>query len=118
MKRKKKTAAEKLIDRLEVIFPGLDRALDYQEVGTPRTHRRFLGRQDGTYGPIPQRKLAGLLGMPFNRTAISGLYCVGDSTFPGQGLNAVAFFRICLWPSDCGQYRDLIVCLEIRYLPI
>mgnify|MGYP002654244696 CR=1 FL=1 len=88
---KKEAAAEKLIDRLEVIFPGLDRALDYQEVGTPRTHRRFLGRQDGTYGPIPQRKLAGLLGMPFNRTAISGLYCVGDSTFPGQGLNAVAF---------------------------
>jgi prolycopene isomerase len=88
---KKEAAAEKLIDRLEVIFPRLDKALDYQEVGTPRTHRRFLGRQDGTYGPIPQRKLAGLLGMPFNRTAISGLYCVGDSTFPGQGLNAVAF---------------------------
>ena len=34
---------------------------------------------------------AGLLGMPFNRTAIEGLYVVGDSTFPGQGLNAVAF---------------------------
>jgi prolycopene isomerase len=88
---KKEAAAEKLIDRLNAIFPGLDAALDYQEVGTPRTHRRFLGRQDGTYGPIPRRKLAGLLGMPFNRTAISGLYCVGDSTFPGQGLNAVAF---------------------------
>jgi prolycopene isomerase len=29
--------------------------------------------------------------MPFNRTSIPGLYCVGDSTFPGQGLNAVAF---------------------------
>jgi prolycopene isomerase len=29
--------------------------------------------------------------MPFNRTAIPGLYCVGDSCFPGQGLNAVAF---------------------------
>ncbi len=65
--------------------------MDYLEVGTPRTHRRFLGREDGTYGPIPSRKLAGLLGMPFNRTAIPGLYCVGDSTFPGQGLNAVAF---------------------------
>ncbi len=88
---KKEAAAENLIQRLESIFPGLDAALDYQEVGTPRTHRRFLGRQDGTYGPIPRRKLAGLLGMPFNRTAISGLYCVGDSTFPGQGLNAVAF---------------------------
>ncbi|WP_017305423.1 carotenoid isomerase [Spirulina subsalsa] len=88
---KKEAAADRIIDRLEQIFPNLTQAIDYQEVGTARTHRRFLGRDDGTYGPIPRRKLAGLLGMPFNRTAIPGLYCVGDSTFPGQGLNAVAF---------------------------
>jgi len=89
--QKKAAAARNLIGRLESIFPGLDAGLDYMEVGTPRTHRRFLGRSGGTYGPIPRRKLRGLLGMPFNRTAIPGLYCVGDSTFPGQGLNAVAF---------------------------
>ncbi|XGV98942.1 MAG: carotenoid isomerase [Leptolyngbya sp. BL-A-14] len=88
---RKEDAAAHLIQRLERIFPNLSAHVDYQEVGTPRTHRRFLGRSDGTYGPIPQRKLAGLLGMPFNRTSLSGLYCVGDSTFPGQGLNAVAF---------------------------
>ncbi|ABA22720.1 FAD dependent oxidoreductase [Trichormus variabilis ATCC 29413] len=88
---KKEETAWRIIDRLEKIFPGLDAGLDYLEVGTPRTHRRFLGREDGTYGPIPRRKLRGLLSMPFNRTAIKGLYCVGDSTFPGQGLNAVAF---------------------------
>ncbi|MFK0731052.1 MAG: carotenoid isomerase [Gloeotrichia echinulata GP01] len=88
---KKEAAAWRIIERLEQIFPGLEAGLDYLEVGTPRTHRRFLGREDGTYGPIPRRKLWGLLGMPFNRTAVKGLYCVGDSTFPGQGLNAVAF---------------------------
>ncbi|AIE74489.1 MULTISPECIES: carotenoid isomerase [unclassified Synechocystis] len=88
---KKEADAGKLIDRLEAIFPGLDRALDYMEIGTPRSHRRFLGRQNGTYGPIPRNRLPGLLPMPFNRTAVPGLYCVGDSTFPGQGLNAVAF---------------------------
>ena len=88
---KKEEVAWRIIDRLEKIFPSLDAGLDYLEVGTPRTHRRFLGREDGTYGPIPRRKLPGLLKMPFNRTAIPGLYCVGDSTFPGQGLNAVAF---------------------------
>lgn len=88
---KKEKAADRLIDRLSKILPGLDRGLDFQEVGTPRTHRRFLGRDNGTYGPIPSRKLLGLLGMPFNRTAVPHLYCVGDSTFPGQGLNAVAF---------------------------
>lgn len=89
--QKKEEAAGRIIERLEKIFPGLDAGLDYMEVGTPRSHRRFLNRQDGTYGPIPRRKLLGLLGMPFNRTAVPGLYCVGDSTFPGQGLNAVAF---------------------------
>lgn len=88
---KKEEAAGRIIERLEKIFPGLDAGLDYMEVGTARSHRRFLGREDGTYGPIPSRKLRGLLGMPFNRTAVPGLYCVGDSTFPGQGLNAVAF---------------------------
>jgi prolycopene isomerase len=88
---KKEAIAADMIQRLEAIFPGLSAALDYQEIGTPRTHRRFLGRDDGTYGPIPSKKLLGLLGMPFNRTSIPGLYCVGDSTFPGQGLNAVAF---------------------------
>lgn len=88
---KKEAVASEIVQRLERIFPGLEAGLDYQECGTPRTHRRFLGRMDGTYGPIPRRKLLGLLGMPFNRTAVPGLYCVGDSTFPGQGLNAVAF---------------------------
>ena len=29
--------------------------------------------------------------MPFNTTKIKNLYCVGDSCFPGQGLNAVDF---------------------------
>ncbi len=87
----KEATAGRIIDRLETIFPGLEANLDLMEVGTPRSHRRFLGRIDGTYGPIPRRKLLGLLGMPFNRTSVSGLYCVGDSTFPGQGLNAVAF---------------------------
>ncbi|MCS7032060.1 MAG: carotene isomerase [Gloeomargarita sp. SKYG116] len=89
--RQKEAKASQVIERLESLFPGLDHDLDYMEVGTPRTHRRFLGRMDGTYGPIPRRVLPGLLTMPFNRTSIPGLYCVGDSTFPGQGLNAVAF---------------------------
>lgn len=88
---KKEDAAGRIIERLETIFPGLDAGLDYMEIGTPRTHQKFLNRDNGTYGPIPQRKLLGLLPMPFNRTSIPGLYCVGDSTFPGQGLNAVAF---------------------------
>ncbi|MCS5700759.1 carotene isomerase [Cyanobium sp. FGCU-52] len=88
---KKQADAQRLILRLEAILPGLAAAIELQEIGTPRTHRRFLGRMGGSYGPIPALKLPGLLPMPFNRTGLPGLYCVGDSCFPGQGLNAVAF---------------------------
>ena len=89
---KKQADADRLIARLETaILPGLAAAIRHREVGTPRSHRRFLGRSGGSYGPVPALRLPGLLPMPFNRTAIPGLYCVGDSCFPGQGLNAVAF---------------------------
>lgn len=89
--QKKEKVAEEFIQRLEKIFPGLSEAIIFKEVGTPRTHRRFLNRIDGTYGPIPSRRPFGMVGMPFNTTDVPGLYCVGDSTFPGQGVNAVVF---------------------------
>eukprot|EP00210_Caulerpa_lentillifera_P007775 g7419.t1 len=88
---KKTKVANEVIARLETIFPGLTDAIEFKEVGTPKTHRRFLGREDGTYGPIPSRRPSGMMTMPFNKTSVKRLYCVGDSTFPGQGVNAVVF---------------------------
>ena len=88
---KKAADADRLIARLVALLPGLSGAIRHREVGTPRSHRRFLGRMGGSYGPVPALRLPGLLPMPFNRTGVPGLYCVGDSCFPGQGLNAVAF---------------------------
>ena len=89
--KKKEQVADSFIATLEKYFPGLKAGTLQREVGTPRTHRKFLNRVDGSYGPIPSRRPLGMLGMPFNRTDIEGLYCVGDSTFPGQGVNAVVF---------------------------
>ncbi len=80
-----------LIKKISKIIPKLEQNIDHKEIGTPRTHRKFLGRFEGSYGPIPNKKLLGLIPMPFNTTQIENLYCVGDSCFPGQGLNAVAF---------------------------
>ncbi|KAG1333887.1 putative Prolycopene isomerase 1, chloroplastic [Cocos nucifera] len=92
---KKELVANKIISRLEnKLFPGLKSSVVLKEVGTPKTHRRFLARDNGTYGPIPRSIPKGLLGMPANTTAIDGLYCVGDSCFPGQGVIAVAFSGI------------------------
>lgn len=62
--------ADALVARVEAHLPGLAAAAVFREVGTPRTHRRFLNREDGSYGPIPSRRPLGMLGMPFNRTAI------------------------------------------------
>ncbi|MBZ5782197.1 hypothetical protein, partial [Klebsiella aerogenes] len=64
---KKEADANRLIQRLEAIVPGLANGIEHREVGTPRTPRRFLGRMGGTYGPIPSLRLPGLLPMPFNR---------------------------------------------------
>ena len=80
-----------MIDKISKIIPNISKNIDHKEIGTPRTHKKFLGRFEGSYGPIPNKKLLGLLPMPFNTTKINNLYCVGDSCFPGQGLNAVAF---------------------------
>ncbi len=88
---KKNLCANQLIAKLERIFPGISNSITHKEIGTPRSHRRFLGRHQGSYGPIPSMRLPGLLPMPFNTTNIKDLFCVGDSCFPGQGLNAVAF---------------------------
>ncbi|XP_066337267.1 prolycopene isomerase, chloroplastic-like isoform X2 [Miscanthus floridulus] len=92
---KKEAVANEIIRRLEKkLFPGLQDSIVLKEVGSPKTHRRFLARNDGTYGPMPRGKPKGLLAMPFNTTSIDGLYCVGDSCFPGQGVIAVAFSGI------------------------
>ncbi len=89
--KKKTIYADRVIQKIEKILPRLSEEITHKEIGTPRSHRRFLGRHQGSYGPIPSTRLPGLLPMPFNSTGIKNLFCVGDSCFPGQGLNAVAF---------------------------
>ncbi|XP_078430823.1 carotenoid isomerase [Wolffia australiana] len=92
---KKRSISDQIIARLEQkLFPGLKSSIVFEEVGSPRTHQRYLARDGGTYGPMPRQIPMGLLGMPFNTTEIEGLYCVGDSCFPGQGVIAVAFSGI------------------------
>jgi phytoene dehydrogenase-like protein len=46
-------------------------------IGSPLTHKRYLNRFEGTYGPTFRDTLQGPL------TPIEGLYLTGDSTFPG-----------------------------------
>lgn len=54
---------------------------------TPLTHRRFLRRYMGSYGPAIK---AGEASFPFPGTPVKGLLVCGDSCFPGIGVPAVA----------------------------
>lgn len=70
------------------VGPGFDREkCEVKLVGTPLTHKRFLRRNRGTYGPAIK---AGHSTFPGHSTPIPQLFCCGDSTFPGIGVPAVA----------------------------
>ena len=72
---------------LERIIPDIRQRCEVTLVGTPLTHERFLRRYQGSYGPAWP---AGEAMFPNSTTPLTGLYCCGDSTFPGIGVPAVA----------------------------
>lgn len=69
------------------VIPDIRDRCEVTLAGTPLTHARFLRRHHGTYGPA---WAAGQSSFPGPKTPIKGLFCCGDSTFPGIGLPAVA----------------------------
>ncbi|MFB2897825.1 phytoene desaturase family protein [Aerosakkonemataceae cyanobacterium BLCC-F50] len=83
----KQQRAEVMWQALERIIPDIRDRTEVTLVGTPLTHARFLRRHHGSYGPAI---MAGKGLFPGATTPLSGLFCCGDSTFPGIGLPAVA----------------------------
>ncbi len=84
----KKERCEVLWKAIEKIIPDARERVHIGLEGTPLTHERFLGIEDGSYGPsisakdgmFPAADLAG----------VDSLFCVGQSVFPGIGVPAVA----------------------------
>ena len=72
---------------VERFIPDIRERAVVSSVGTPLTHERFLRRYRGTYGPELQ---AGKRDFPGATTQIDGLFCCGDSAWPGIGVPAVA----------------------------
>jgi phytoene dehydrogenase-like protein len=72
---------------LERVIPDIRSRCEVTLVGTPLTHERYLRRHRGSYGPAIR---AGEGLFPGPTTPLAGLFCCGDSTFPGIGLPAVA----------------------------
>ncbi|WOL03610.1 prolycopene isomerase, chloroplastic [Canna indica] len=103
-------------ERSEVMWKAVERALgpgfsrdrcDVKLVGTPLTHKRFLRRNRGTYGPAIK---AGEATFPGHSTPIPQLFCCGDSTFPGIGVPAVAASGAIVANSlvSVGQHSELL----------
>jgi phytoene dehydrogenase-like protein len=83
----KQQRSEVMWQALERVIPDIYQRCEVTLVGTPLTHERFLRRHRGSYGPAIS---AAQSMFPTGTTPLAGLYCCGDSTFPGIGLPAVA----------------------------
>ena len=86
-KRKKEERAMPLWQAVAQVIPDIRERVVIEMVGTPLTHERFLNRHQGTYGPAYR---AGQQGYPSPQTPLEGLWCVGEGSFPGIGVPAVA----------------------------
>ncbi|NER93268.1 MAG: NAD(P)/FAD-dependent oxidoreductase [Symploca sp. SIO1B1] len=86
-KQLKQQRSQALWQAIERYIPDVRSRCEVTLVGTPLTHARFLRRYQGSYGPAIA---AGKAMFPSPSTPVPGLYCCGDSTFPGIGLPAVA----------------------------
>ncbi len=82
-------------ERCEVLWRAVERLVpDARErahvvmEGTPLTHERFLSVERGTYGPKVSAR-EGMFPMPAVED-VDRLMCIGQSTFPGIGVPAVA----------------------------
>lgn len=87
---KKKEAADFLWTAVEQYIPGARGRSDVrvEQIGTPKTHARFLRRNRGSYGP---RLVAGSgITLPSHKTPLEGLLTCGDFSFPGIGVPAAA----------------------------
>ncbi|MBK6314479.1 MAG: FAD-dependent oxidoreductase [Blastocatellia bacterium] len=79
---------EAVIDRV-TRFSGLGRFdVEAALAGSPRTFVRYTGRSMGRVGGIPST-FAALANASRPATPFAGLFVVGDTVFPGQGIPAV-----------------------------
>ncbi|MEP2934862.1 MAG: NAD(P)/FAD-dependent oxidoreductase [Gilvibacter sp.] len=110
-KAKKEEVAQILLGRLEKRFPGIRESIEYYEVATSKTIKRFTSNTDGSvYGFAQTKNQAGTKRFR-NNFLIPNLYFASAWTFPGGGfegtmmagfLAALQMNRDKVW-SECGK---------------
>jgi phytoene dehydrogenase-like protein len=84
-KKKKEDVAQTLLRRLESEIPDISNAVEYYEVGTPKTIQRYTLNPGGVpYGYAQVPKQAGIFRVP-NKSPIPNLYYASAWTNPGGG---------------------------------
>jgi len=89
--RLKQNYTDEAMAKLSQYFDLSPNHIIHVEAATPRTFARFTARHEGTVGGIGMRvNTFGPFGFA-NRTPVSGLWLVGDSTHPGEGTAGVSY---------------------------
>ncbi len=79
-----------IIETLKQKLPGFKQAeIKLADLATPVTWQNWVYRKKGRVGGIPQSMARSLLKWTTSETPFSGLYLVGDTTYPGQGIPGV-----------------------------
>lgn len=86
----KEKAKTFIIETLKKKLPGFSQAeIKLADLATPVTWQNWVYRKKGRVGGIPQSMARSLLKWTPSETPFSGLYLVGDTTYPGQGIPGV-----------------------------
>lgn len=86
---KKEAVTRMLLGRLERLYPGIAKHVEFAELSTPRTNRDYTSNLQGAiYGAQQSVEQCLHRRLP-QRTPIEGLYLVGAWTQPGGGYSGV-----------------------------
>jgi len=88
--QRKRILQEEILNRIYKKIPQLKGAIHDPFVGTPKTFERYTKRHKGLVGGIPIIRKYFPFSYPLPFTPVEGLYFVGDTVFPGQGLLGVS----------------------------
>jgi C-3',4' desaturase CrtD len=89
-KAKKAAFANRILHRLEELFPGFNAGIVHLETGTPRTFQGFTLHSMGRVGGIPQTISSSNFHAIHHDSGVAGLYLAGETVFPGQGTLGVS----------------------------
>jgi|GEM_PF-967335 len=87
---RKELIKEEILCKIYKKLPALKGAIQNAFVGTPKTFERYTKRYKGLVGGVPMVRKYFPFRYPLPFTTVDGLFLVGDTVFPGQGLLGVS----------------------------